>query len=71
MKFSDEAECGYTIKWRELQWSMLWHRPGGKYKNNSKALIPKIIQIWDLKQEIHKTPGCVTTCRANLSTKYL
>jgi len=34
MNFSVEAECGYipygNRGWRELQWSMSRHRPGGK-----------------------------------------
>ena len=50
-----------AVGWRELQWSMSWLRPGGKFK----ALIPNlIIQFWDLILVKNKTPGSVTTCQA-------
>jgi len=31
MRLRDEAECGYTNKWRELLQSMSWLRPGDKF----------------------------------------
>jgi len=41
MKYSVEAECGYTLRVEGTSVEYVLARPGGKF-NNKKALIPEL-----------------------------
>ena len=46
---------------------MSWLRPGGKLEMNT---YPKmVIRFWDFILVKNKTPGCVTTCQADIQAK--
>jgi len=45
--------------WRELLWSMLWLRPGGKLRTNKHLSQDFIMQTWVFICLIKETLGCV------------
>lgn len=73
--FSDEVRCGYKCiviyVWRELLWSMLWLRPGGKLRTNKHLSQDFIMQTWVFICLIKETLGCVITSDQKRTRKVL
>ena len=63
MKYSVEAECGYTLRVEGTSVEYVLARPGGKFNKKKHLSQNHHANFWDFKMGINKTPGRVITCQ--------